>query len=203
MTKTSCESVYDLLVEYADGELPDREVALVETHLRDCIACRSELSRLRRSLEHVRAIWQESAGLEPVLEKSRTPRARRKLAVAALAGAAAVLVLAIAANWFRHSVRPSAPAEMARSQSSGTDQRLSPAEPGVELQRIELSIAREARAARLGASSELLADQPALASYFIDADAYLAMAYEESSAGKEAKRRLLDSNSSSPTGPKL
>ncbi|MEE8450586.1 MAG: zf-HC2 domain-containing protein [Thermoguttaceae bacterium] len=106
MTDQACHSIANLLVPYADGELPESDVQLVAAHLAECADCRDELQRLERSLELARSVWQEDVGREPVARpvvrgnnnKKRSARPMRRPRFATVRMAAMILVLAVTTN---------------------------------------------------------------------------------------------------------
>jgi len=65
MNDKSCDPIVELLVEYADGELPADQSRRVADHLAGCPDCRAELRLLDRSLGLAREVWQESAARAP------------------------------------------------------------------------------------------------------------------------------------------
>ena len=188
MTKTACKTIRELLVDYADGNLQDTESTAVRDHFCDCGACRAELSLLQRSLEHAQAIWQASASAVPRRVTSRLPRAKHKsrMDVAVVAAASALAVITAGALLFWNA-RPSGSLDPTQSRVSHGEHRIPSIETTLEMSEIESLIAREAQSARLAASSEFLAAQPSLADYREYADNYLATAYQNSRAGKQAK----------------
>jgi anti-sigma factor RsiW len=64
MTERECETIRDLLVDYADGELAAADGQRVAAHLESCPDCRAEMRLLQRSLEVARAVWHELAAVE-------------------------------------------------------------------------------------------------------------------------------------------
>jgi hypothetical protein len=99
MTRQECETIRDLLVDYADGELVAADGQRVAAHLEVCADCRAELRRLERSLEVAQAVWHELAAVEqqlpsPVSGEGQGVRAGGDLAttptVRPIAGAALV-----------------------------------------------------------------------------------------------------------------
>lgn len=198
MTTSTCKTIRSLLVDYADDDLRDAESTAVHDHLRDCEACRADLSHLQRSLEYARAIWQESARVEPPSATDRMLAAKKKSQVAMTAAAALTVIATGALLLWR--TQSSAPLDPTQDQVARNEHRILSHEIAVEISEIESLIAREAQSARLAASSEFLAAQPSLADYREHADLYLATAYENSPAGKQAKQRLHETSTSSSTG---
>jgi len=106
MTNQACHSIANLLVPYADGELPESDVQLVADHLAECADCRGELQLLERSLELARSVWQEAVGREPVARpvmcgnnnKKRIARPMRRPQFATVRLAAMILVLVVTTN---------------------------------------------------------------------------------------------------------
>jgi anti-sigma factor RsiW len=177
MTTEPCDSWADLLVDYADGELSGSQAAQLEQHLAGCPACRASLARLERSLDLARAVWNESAEVALPSAAQATVRERgRRLAVAACVAA---MLLAAGIFWFPRSRVPEVH-EVAQQESG-----VSPAEE-IDLQAL---VAREAQAARLAASANLLAAEAATAPYGQEALAYLASAYPDTEPGRQAARQ--------------
>ena len=106
MTNQACRSIADLLVPYADRELPEADVQLVADHLAECADCRDELQRLDRSLELAQAIWQEDAGREPIAQpavhgnndRKRRARPMRRPQFATVRLAVMILILIVTTN---------------------------------------------------------------------------------------------------------
>ena len=188
MTKPDCEAIRKLLVDHADGDLPHEESAIVRGHLDRCEDCRRESARLEISLKHAEAVWQQAAA---VYEASGSHRRARNHIIASAAGAAACIVLVIAASslllWNDQQVSSTGSAQ---SRSANPDDGAPGSEESPLISEVEFVIACETRSARLAASSSLLADIPALATYRQNADEYLATTYRDSNAGKLAAQRL-------------
>ncbi len=189
MTSKSCNSISQLLTEYADGELPAADARRVADHLADCPDCRAELRLLSRSLDLAREVWQESAagaaapGTASVKQwhtlargtAGRT-RDRRRIYVAACLAACVALLLLAAGPWlFSHW--PS-------RNEVGVNNEVEPPEHPQLIQEadVEALIAREERSARLAAAAQLLATQPGLEQYRREAQRYLAEAYRGTAA---------------------
>jgi anti-sigma factor RsiW len=146
----SCEDIADLLVDYADDELPEAESVAVAEHVGRCGRCRERLEALRRSLEVARVIWEDSAGAF-VDETSqggsgaeREHRVVRWWRLAPLAAAAALLIAVGMLQYpSREAVRPPAKDVAATTAAD-----------------IEYEIARAAVASQLLTAADLLAEQP-------------------------------------------
>ncbi|MCK4624717.1 MAG: zf-HC2 domain-containing protein [Phycisphaerae bacterium] len=61
MNKQRCQSIREMLVGYADGELAPALTGKVTEHLAACPSCRREAENLRRSLELARSLWDEAS----------------------------------------------------------------------------------------------------------------------------------------------
>ena len=203
MTSKSCNSISELLTEYADGELPAADARRIADHLADCPACRAELRLLSRSLDLAREVWQESAacaaapGTASAKQRhtlargtasakqwhtlgrgtaGRTRPDRRRIYAAACLAACVALLLLAAGPWL-----------FSRLESGGqvrvpekVDQPGDP-EPVHEID-VEALIAREGRSARLAVAARLLASRPDLEEYRSQAERYLAEAYRGTAA---------------------
>ena len=117
-----CAAVRSRLSLHADGDLPQGERELVETHLVTCEACRGllrDLDRLRRASASLGAVtppdhvWLQVAGRMRIErpEAFRTPAQReRRAAMGQWLGLAAALVLiTTGAYYFVRSTPPAAP----------------------------------------------------------------------------------------------
>lgn len=188
MTRATCETVRNRLVEYSDGDLDTATDRVISDHLEICAACRDELSHLRKSLDYAREIWRHSAEDAPAIDvRSLPPRhdLRKTVATAAVLSAvvAGVWLLGKSPLWKtrdadRHEVVKQIPHPAAAESERG------------KMSDLASLIAREAQSARLAASRQMLAAQPSLADYSREADTYLATAYKNSSAGAQARQRL-------------
>jgi hypothetical protein len=101
MSDKTCEQMEDLLVDYADNELPAERRYQVETHLGDCEHCRRLLAALRHSEDVTRTVWQKAydqvvnlrpADISPV-------RRRRPIYIGVATAAAIVLAFLTALTW--------------------------------------------------------------------------------------------------------
>lgn len=71
----NCKEVLDLLSEYIDGELDERERALLSSHLEECSDCRKELEAMKTAISMVQ-------GLGEVEVPAEVSSALRKIAIA-------------------------------------------------------------------------------------------------------------------------
>src|SRR6266849_6696650 len=104
----NCQHIQTLLGRLHDGELEPAERSPVESHLRNCAACRAELVRIRELSELTAALnepeppgdlWNRVAG---GLAKARPGRARTWLRSRWAAAAALLLVAGAAAGWWTY-----------------------------------------------------------------------------------------------------
>ncbi len=177
VNENSCQDVDELLVAYADGELAAEPAERVSAHLAACEKCRCKLAALERSLDLARAVWKESA--DAMATPAAEPVRRRPRWIRAAAAAAACIVLAVglAVPWL--ATRPEA-----RPPGLPPDPRHSAAG-------VRTMIQREEASARLAASARILSVQPGAEQAAEDAYRYLASAYSDTPAGREAARRIL------------
>ncbi|UCD52769.1 MAG: zf-HC2 domain-containing protein, partial [Phycisphaerales bacterium] len=61
MKRDSCQTVEELLVDFADEALTGAEAARVREHIDQCPHCRATVAALRQSLQCAQAIWQDNA----------------------------------------------------------------------------------------------------------------------------------------------
>jgi predicted anti-sigma-YlaC factor YlaD len=221
MTK-ECETICDLLVDYGDGELAADDDRRVGAHLESCADCRAELRLLQRSLDVARTVWEEAASgaetqvgwaergeshqdlveaklvglplLVPPYESLPSHRAGRRWRFAAAALAGAIIIALVTLPW----LVPHGGAHVATRLPTGPNRLATgnvsdPAAMSVE--EIERYIAREASAARLCATAELLGTQPGLEAERQRAEQYIIENYGDTTAG----RKLLARAASKPT----
>lgn len=170
MMSDACSAIQELLVDFTDGQLTDAQHRRVAEHLATCTDCEEELRLLRRSLELTLAAWQASLPIagECAGNMSAADRARpRRHVVPTACVFAGILLLAVASTvWLvqRPGVGQSPILAVAHdanaSQVSGTDE-------------IDDFISRQTRAARLAEAVQLLASQPELEGYRLNAERYL------------------------------
>ena len=119
MKKNPCGSTEDKLVDYADGELPEKEMAVIESHLAVCSKCRQLVVDLNRSLGACQVIWHNklAEGLSHVPEE--TPAKRRRFAW--YAGLAASVLILIAVGFTGYAQKWSRAAAIDRVQRQVED----------------------------------------------------------------------------------
>jgi anti-sigma factor RsiW len=189
MSERTCQEVQDVLVAYADGDLPETDARRIGEHVAQCTACRAELQCLHRSVELAREIWLEPSG------ERRPARTRAKPSYPAIAGwaacAAALLLIvgflataglqrggqAPALSHNGPSERKSASEESASSEEEVASHASDTPEEADDIEEIERWINRRVQAARLAAAAEILGSQPELESYKQQAEQYLAAMY--------------------------
>jgi len=171
----SCQDVDELLVAYADGELAAEPAERASAHLATCEKCRCKLAALERSLELAKAVWKESA--EALAAPATEPVRRRPRWIKAAAAACIVLAVGLAVLWL-------ATGPESRPPGLQPDPRHSAAG-------VQAMIQREEASARLAASARILSLQPGAEQAAEDAYRYLASAYSDTPAGREAARRIL------------
>lgn len=194
----NCFEIKSRLSDYADGELSKRERREVQTHLAECAECRKALGEFRwidRLLtESLREApverWLTLPGDEPVAPQSASQR--RRWAQATLAAAAAGL-LALAA-WSlvgnRQSERRPPDDERVAAKAAVESPPVEVAGEQDRWTELHAEIEREASAAQLAASAEILAAQPGANEYAGQSWRLLAEMFPETQAGREAARRV-------------
>lgn len=207
MSDNPCESIVDLLIDYADGELSVSESEQVRLHLADCPGCRAELGLLERSLDLARSLWSESAnqaGSPPALSPASARRRPRVAMVLVACAAAILLVIGTRLIWrgqpndVKDPLRPGdsiadnhRPDVVQPDEKPDREEAIQPdEEPDVEA-----IIARAERRARLAASAEFLATQPELNKYREEADRYLTAVFGDRSGKEEPNDPHLQSRS--------
>lgn len=174
MNEQTCESVRELLVDYADGELPAESARPVADHLAACPSCRRELAALRQSLALAREVWSESA-VDPAVVLAFRPR-RRMRALAAAVAACILLAVGAPVVW--------------RSLDRGGQAPDRPPVAALSSEQLQRLIHREDMSARIAASARILSLQPGGEEAAEEAYRYLARAYPDTAAGRQAARKI-------------
>jgi anti-sigma factor RsiW len=181
----NCSDCQNLLVDYVDDELNEDERRKLESHFAVCAACRRELTdehRLSDLLHRIVAhapvgqlvVWPTRSGVPQL-------RAYRRRLTFVAAGFVAIVVVAVL--WH---LSPSPPRETTVSSFATTSSAVADDEQFADL---EVAIEREAYAARLAASAELLAVESAADHYAAEALQLVAETFPETRAGRAAAQR--------------
>ena len=170
MMSDPCSAIQELLVDFTDGQLPRAQHRRVAEHLATCPDCEEELRLLRRSLEVTLATWQASLPIVGAFDKSMSAseRARPRRHVAPIACVVAGFLLLTVASMAWLVQRPSigehpilkVTHDANLSQVPSTDE-------------FDDFISRQTRSARLAEAVHLLASQPELEDYRLNAERYL------------------------------
>lgn len=178
----NCTECRNALLDYVDGHVNHGERRRLDAHLADCAACRRQLSQERRlsGLLHRTVADAPSEHLlawpaRPPAPVARVAR-RRRLLVAA--GVVAMAVVAVC--W-----RPPPPTQ----ETIASRSPMAPTTVDVrQFADLEAEIEREATAARLEMSAQLLAEEPAAERYAAEAMRFVSDVFPETKAGREAAR---------------
>lgn len=159
MKMGECDRFRDCLIDYADEVLRDEEAARLEEHLGECGSCRGEVKALRRSLCLAQSVWQESTARTPRTTAPIPHSKRWSWSAAAVAGAAALVTLAVGIH--RIETGTDIPAgKTGDPASAANDVALRDSGPTTEELDVETYIRRSEQSARLAASVRLLSAQP-------------------------------------------
>ena len=166
----SCKKVAEMLVDYADGQLPPSESTGVAKHLAGCPDCRSVLEGLQRSLHLAGVIWanglaETKAIRIPIPEKTRKLRWGKYAAVAA-----SILLIVTSSALWRAMMKPTRPEQT--------------------FAEIERRISQSGSAARLLAATDLLAKYPDAQPIVKQQYRYIVETYPETPAAAKAKLRI-------------
>lgn len=154
-----CAEPRELLLDYADGELPPAEAARLQRHLAACEACRREVAALDRSLAMAQLIWTASADEKP--PATALPREMRPWRIAAAAAGIAAVLMLMAGVYF--ATRPTENRQVIAAATERADLRgtvPTPDEAAIDDLDIEAYIQRQEQSARLAASVQLLTAMP-------------------------------------------
>jgi predicted anti-sigma-YlaC factor YlaD len=180
----TCTHIRSLVVDYVDGHLNEVDRQRVDAHLVECPTCRSQLAGerwLSGKLHQAAGEWPvEQLLVWPLRPEAPRPRRlRRRVFVATGLTALAVVVVV----WRL----PSAPTNETIASRS-TVERVSESDEQ-HFADLQSTIEREACAAQLAMSAELLAAEPAAEQVAADALRFVAETFPETKAGRDAARR--------------
>lgn len=179
----TCSHCQTLLVDYADGHLSDIDRRRVDSHLSECAICRSQLAGerwLSDQLHEAATGWpiEQLVVWPPQAAAPRSHRLRRRVFVAT--GLAALAIVVFVWRLPSPSNEPIA-SRSAVERAAASDDR--------QFADLEAAIEREACAAELAMSAELLAAEPAADRYAAEAMRFVAETFPETKAGRDAARR--------------
>jgi anti-sigma factor RsiW len=162
-----CNEIRELLVDYADGELPSDIAAEVAKHLAQCPACQAKAKALARSLAAAQAIWQDAE--ETVSGTVSFPSTKKGSGPFYRYAAAAAGILVVGTSAFLWSLQ---------------------SKPAPTYDQMEDSIAQAASAARILAAADIVAGQDggkqaARGQYLLVAETY-----KNTPSGKEGLLRM-------------
>jgi predicted anti-sigma-YlaC factor YlaD len=168
MKVTSCRDIEERLVAYSDGDLTGELKSGIDGHLAQCPDCRELLCCLNRSLDLTQILWQDNLNdvLEPSSAQRLSPRVSRVLHYVGIA--AAVLIVVTIGLW-------SAKKRPGKSLS---------------LAQVQLKMEEAARAARLLAAVDLLADRPDYADIVQQKYQYIVKVFPSTPSAQTAQTRL-------------
>lgn len=176
MNENACEQYEDKLVDYADGELPPNESAVVTEHLAVCPHCRELLAALRRSIDLADVIWQAvEADLADVSVPLRSPSRWLSLRRPELAAACILLLVGVSLIW-RAVPR--------------TERPLTPVQHAPTVAEIERIVARAGMAMEMLTAAEYLAELPGGLEIAYERFRYILTTYPETEAAAKCRSRL-------------
>jgi hypothetical protein len=202
MNELTCHEISCLLVDYADGELASEKVELVHVHVERCPACAARVRELDTSLQLAREIWAgrcSEVDVPPSLRPRRDtaspiPNAKSLNSRRFLIGPAVAALVLVSVLWmFRQTANDGAGTlEVAKQPSWIEHSKVATpaADRASDLLEMERRIAREAMAARLAKSAEVLAAEPGGEAYALASLRYLAENFGNTTAGLEVRQLL-------------
>jgi anti-sigma factor RsiW len=187
MTDRRCEQIEELLVYYADEQLPADRQSPVEAHLAGCESCRRLLAALRESGTLARAVWQQSydpiADLQPA---DVLPRRRRVPAYAGAAAAAIVLALLAGLLWRTLMV----PTPQPTPEPATLPQMLTSTGLQLTPEQVRRDVDAAGASTALLASVDWLAEQPANREIARQQYEFIVSMYAGTEAAEQAQARL-------------
>lgn len=189
MSDRVCEQMEDLLVDYADDNLPADERRRVETHLASCPHCRTLLQALERSATLVGTVWDEMYdGVADLRPTDVVPQQRRRwIAFGGAAVAAAVALALLAVLTGRMLVVP------ARQIAPGPAVHQGPliaAGPQLTPEQVRREVDAAGASTALLASVDWLAEQPGNRDVARQEYEFIRHMYAGSEVAKRAQSRL-------------
>ena len=165
----SCEDIEQMLVDYADGQLPPSGSNKVAEHLAKGEECRRVLDTLQKSLELAGVIWadslEETENTHIPATKTRKIRWPRYAVIAA-----SILVVATTSIMWRKLINPK--------------------ESELTFAEIERKIIESGSAARLLAAAELLSENPKAETIVKQQYQHIVKTYPETAAAAKAKLKI-------------
>lgn len=168
--KRSCETICEMLVDYADGQLSASESSEVVEHLAKCEQCRRTFGALQKSIELANVIWADSLA-ETEAIRIPAPVKVRKVSRPRYAAIAASILLIFTASILLHVL-------------------VGPAKSEPTLAEIERRISNSASAIQLLAAADMLAKYPDTEAIAKRQYHYVVKKYPQTSAAAEAKLRI-------------
>ena len=180
MAPDTCDSWFEQLVDYADGELDEAQRAHVAAHLQACPDCGRRLEALRKSLALAQGVWSERAAeLQqiPAPNTARGIRTRRRAPWLAIAAAAAVLLVVL---------RPLQSPRPAPVVPAGAEER--------SVAQIEQEIWEVGMASEMLLVADMLAATPGGEPYAVNRLRFITENYADTRPAREAEVRLATLN---------
>jgi hypothetical protein len=166
----------DWLIDYADGALPQQQLAAAEQHLSTCPACQREVAALQNSGAQLDRYF---AALRRTEQCSAGPRRSHWTTVAQRAAAiAACLALVAMGCWLNRQARIDiGPVELVQHEPTPPETSKQ-VPPTADHDDIAAEIARETQIARLRAAIAILKDEPGMSERSAALQQYLVEAYQ-------------------------
>ncbi|MHC4739684.1 MAG: zf-HC2 domain-containing protein [Planctomycetota bacterium] len=166
----NCKRIEDLLIDYADKQLPPDESSKVAEHLSFCLNCRLKVEALNKSLILSRVIFEDNLSQ---IEDIQLPVAKRTRIKWIRPIAVAAAVLFVASLFLIFQTQQTAPVEQTTTASS--------------LDSIECQINQAAIAAKLLATADLLTKYPDNQNIVQNQYYHIIETYPNTSAAEKAK----------------
>jgi hypothetical protein len=165
----------DWLIDYADGALPQQQLATADQHLSQCPACQRQLAALQisgaRLNDYFTTLRSQTAVSRPLRSTSWNSVVLRAAAVAAC------LALLAMGYWLNRQARVDIrPVEIV--QRDPTPREATERLPQTDHDDIAAEIARETQIARLRAAITILKDEPGMSERSAALQQYLSQAYQ-------------------------
>lgn len=209
----TCDTIRELLVDYADGVLPPEEHAAVAEHVERCAACAETVRALQASLAAALGVWQgqlaaiEDATANGAPRPQQTRRRSLRLVYWLGSGAAAAALLLVL--WWGQGPETHLPPSQTDTGNSGpavvaATPPSDAVEPGdvsqttgpvrstgapLSAAELEAHIQRQGLAAQLVAAADLLENEPEGREWACERYAYVAAHYRETTAALDATER--------------
>jgi hypothetical protein len=166
----NCEEIFELLVDYTDGNLSPQESAEISEHLEKCAICQKNLKALEKSLKITRFIWEDALKENEPVDITVSKKAS-KFQWVKYSAVAATILLTLGIIAFLKPFNKTA-------------------EPELTLTEIKQQIDDEGNSARLLTAADIIAKNPETKEIAANQYNFIIKMYPKTESAKIAKSRF-------------